>query len=70
MLQKSLTTTLLPNDIGDNPFDALCYHGVSSSEVMTWLILVLEAGYVSKAFHIGIEKTIIRRMPAHKGFHL
>lgn len=38
-------STPLPNDIDDNPFNALCCHGVASSEVMTRLILVLdEAG--------------------------
>ena len=35
-------STPLPNDINDNPFNALCCHGVSSSEVMTRLILVLD----------------------------
>ena len=35
-------STPLPNDIDDNPFNALCCHGVSSSEVMTRLILVLD----------------------------
>lgn len=35
-------STPLPNDIDDNPFNALCCHGVSSSEVMTQLILVLD----------------------------
>lgn len=35
-------STPLPNDISDNPFNALCCHGVSSSEVMTRLILVLD----------------------------
>ena len=35
-------STPLPNDIGDNPFNALCCHGVASSEVMTRLILVLD----------------------------
>ena len=35
-------STPLPNDICDNPFNALCCHGVSSSEVMTRLILVLD----------------------------
>ena len=35
-------STPLPNDIEDNPFNALCCHGVSSSEVMTRLILVLD----------------------------
>ncbi len=35
-------STPLPNDIDDNPFNALCCHGVSSSEVMSRLILVLD----------------------------
>lgn len=35
-------STPLPNDIDDNPFNALCCHGVSSSEVMTRLVLVLD----------------------------
>ena len=35
-------STPLPNDIDDNPFNALCCHGVSSSEIMTRLILVLD----------------------------
>ena len=35
-------STPLPNDIEDNPFNALCCHGVGSSEVMTRLVLVLD----------------------------
>ncbi len=35
-------STPLPNDIDDNPFNALCCHGVASSEVMPRLILVLD----------------------------
>ena len=35
-------STPLPNDIENNPFNALCCHGVASSEVMTRLILVLD----------------------------
>ena len=35
-------STPLPNDIDDNPFNALCCHGVAASEVMTRLILVLD----------------------------
>ena len=35
-------STPLPNDIGENPFNALCCHGVGSSEVMSRLILVLD----------------------------
>ena len=35
-------STPLPNDIEDNPFNALCCHGVGSSEIMTRLILVLD----------------------------
>ena len=35
-------STPLPNDIDDNPFNALCCHGFASSEVMTRLVLVLD----------------------------
>lgn len=35
-------STPLPNDIEDNPFNALCRHGVTTCEVMTRLILVLD----------------------------
>ncbi len=35
-------STPLPNDINNNPFNALCCHGVSSSEIMMRLILVLD----------------------------
>lgn len=35
-------STPLPNDITDNPFNALCCHGVGSSKVMTRLALVLD----------------------------
>ena len=35
-------STPLPNDMVDNPFNALCCHGVSSSEVMMRLMLVLD----------------------------
>lgn len=35
-------STPLPNDIVNNPFNALCCHGVSSSEVMIRLVLVLD----------------------------
>ena len=35
-------STPLPNDIDNNPFNALCCHGVSSSEIMTRLVLVLD----------------------------
>ena len=35
-------STPLPNEIENNPFNALCCHGVSSSEVMTRLIMVLD----------------------------
>lgn len=35
-------STPLPNDINDNPFNALCCHGVGSSEVMNRLVLVLD----------------------------
>ncbi len=35
-------STPLPNDIDDNPFNALCCHGVGSSEIMSRLVLVLD----------------------------
>ena len=35
-------STPLPNDIENNPFNALCCHGVNSSAIMTRLILVLD----------------------------
>lgn len=35
-------STPLPNDIKDNPFNALCSHGVSSTSVQARLILVLD----------------------------
>ena len=35
-------STPLPNDINDNPFNALCCHGVGSSEIMSRLALVLD----------------------------
>jgi len=35
-------STPLPNDIRDNPFNALCSHGVGASAVMTRLVLVLD----------------------------
>lgn len=35
-------STPLPNSIGNNPFNALCCHGVGSSEVMIRLVLVLD----------------------------
>lgn len=35
-------STPLPNDIEDNPFNALCCHGVSRSEIQTRLVLVLD----------------------------
>jgi hypothetical protein len=35
-------STPLPNDIVDNPFNALCSHGVSSASVQTRLVLVLD----------------------------
>lgn len=35
-------STPLPNDMMDNPFNALCCHGVSSSEVMMRLMLVID----------------------------
>lgn len=51
MMQKSdpdfgkgcyVDSTPLPNDINDNPFNALCCHGVGFSEVMSRLALVLD----------------------------
>lgn len=35
-------STPLPNDISDNPFNALCCHGVNSSTNQTRLVLVLD----------------------------
>lgn len=35
-------STPLPNDIQDNPFNALCSHGVESTYIQTRLILVLD----------------------------
>jgi hypothetical protein len=35
-------STPLPNAIENNPFNALCCHGVSSSEIQTRLVLVLD----------------------------
>lgn len=35
-------STPLPNDIVDNPFNALCCHGVSGSTVMTRLVMILD----------------------------
>jgi hypothetical protein len=37
-------STPLPNDIVDNPFNALCCHGVGSSSNQTRLVLVLDEG--------------------------
>lgn len=37
-----IDSTPLPNDIEDNPFNALCCHGVSSSMVQMRLVLVLD----------------------------
>lgn len=37
-----IDSTPLPNSIQDNPFDALCCHGLNSSEVQMRLILVLD----------------------------
>ena len=37
-----IDSTPLPNDIDNNPFNALCCHGVSSSAVQMRLILVLD----------------------------
>lgn len=35
-------STALPNSIVDNPFNALCCHGVGSSEIMIRLVLVID----------------------------
>ena len=35
-------STPLPNDIADNPLNALCFHGVASASVQTRLVLVLD----------------------------
>lgn len=35
-------STPLPNDIEDNPFNALCCHGVAACDVMARLVLVLD----------------------------
>ena len=35
-------STPLPNDIKDNPFNALCSHGVTSTSVQTRLVLILD----------------------------
>ena len=37
-----IDSTPLPNDIEDNPFNALCCHGVSSSMIQMRLVLVLD----------------------------
>lgn len=37
-------STLLPNEISDNPFNAHCCYGVESSRIVTWLGLVLDEG--------------------------
>ncbi len=39
-----IDSTPLPNDIEDNPFNALCCHGVSSSMVQMRLVLILDEG--------------------------
>lgn len=35
-------STPLPNEISDNPFNALCCHGVGSAMIMTRLVMVLD----------------------------
>lgn len=35
-------STPLPNDIADNPFNALCSHGTGSAEIQSRLVLVLD----------------------------
>lgn len=37
-------STPLPNDISNNPFNALCSHGVSSCSIQTRLVLILDEG--------------------------
>lgn len=37
-----IDSTPLPNDIADNPFNALCSHGIDSCAVMMRLILILD----------------------------
>lgn len=37
-------STPLPNDIDNNPFNALCSHGVESTSIQTRLVLVLDEG--------------------------
>lgn len=37
-----IDSTPLPNDIKDNPFNALCSHGVTNTSVQTRLVLVLD----------------------------
>jgi len=39
-----IDSTPLPNDISDNPFNALCSHGIGSVGVQTRLVLVLDEG--------------------------
>ena len=37
-----IDSTPLPNDIHDNPFNALCSHGVTSTSIQTRLVLILD----------------------------
>lgn len=37
-----MDSTPLPNDIDNNPFNALCSHGVESTSIQTRLVLVLD----------------------------
>ena len=37
-----IDSTPLPNDIHDNPFNALCSHGVASTSIQTRLVLILD----------------------------
>ena len=70
-------STPLPNDIDDNPFNALCCHGVGSSEVMTRLILVLDEKsglpvwydiIPGNVLDINTVMTVVNDVPARKGY--
>ena len=53
-------STPLPNDIENNPFNALCCHGVNSSEIMTRLILVLDEDIIpGNVLDINTVMTIV-----------
>ena len=38
-----MDSTPLPNDIDDNPFNALCSHGTGSPEIQMRLVLVIDS---------------------------